>query len=327
MVPFLMSNQIHSFLLKLFIALCFFAPIFALNASAQNSFGGDLGPDIQLPGLTDFQPKANLAEGSSSAKTVRLEAVLLDEGDPIENGLVWRIFDPTPGEDGKLKLIAASEGGSIDLDFEPGNYFIHVAFGRAGVTRKLSVVENEDVGKQQFVLDAGGLILKAVSGNNRRIPPQYLTFSIYSGEDQAAQDSDRQLVLEGVRPEVIVRLNEGTYHVVSNYGDINAVTRADLRVVKGKLTEVQMQHRAAEVRFKLVSKPGGEGIADTAWAIYSSSGDIIREMAGSSPRLILSEGDYTAIALHQSKEHASEFHVSPGQNKDVEVPLTAESNL
>jgi hypothetical protein len=74
------KNNKYFFLIRLFFTLCFFAPILAFNASAQNSFGGDLGPDIQLPGLTDFQPKANLAQGSRTAKAVRLEAVLLDEG-------------------------------------------------------------------------------------------------------------------------------------------------------------------------------------------------------------------------------------------------------
>ena len=36
---------------------------------------------------------------------------------------------------------------------------------------------------------------------------------------------------------------------LSKYGDVNAVTRADVRVEKGKLTEVVMNHRAAEVTF------------------------------------------------------------------------------
>lgn len=291
------------------------------QAAAQSGFDRNELPKIELPGLADFTKNTNPAQDSVSALSVQLEAVLLEGGAPIENGLIWRVFDPTPGDDGKLKLIAAAEGGSTLLDFEPGDYFIHVAFGRASVTKKLTVASDADIPVQQFILDAGGIILKAVSGSNDRIPPSLLNFSIFSGEEEL-DDNDRQLVLEFVKPNLIVRLNEGTYHVVSEYGNINAVTRADVRVEKGKLTELQMQHRAAEVTFKLVSKVGGEGIADTAWSVYSSSGDIIGEMVGAFPRLVLSEGDYTVIALHQTNEYPLDFHVSPGLNSDVEVPLT-----
>lgn len=310
------------FRLKALLWMVLLSVALTANARAQNNFTVEQEPNIQLPGLQDFSPTGNPAQNSATAITVALEAVLQEEGAPIQTGLIWRVFDPTPDEEGKLRLIAASEGGSTSIDFEPGDYFVHVAFGRASVTKKLSVSTDAEIPPQRFILDAGGVILKAASGDNTRLSPALLNFSIYSGEQDAVADTDRQLILEFVKPNLIVRLNEGTYHVVSKYGDVNAVTRADVRVEKGKLTEVLMNHRAAEVTFKLVSKAGGEGIADTAWAVYSSSGDIIGEMVGAFPRLVLSEGDYTVIALHQDAEYPLDFHVSPGKNSDVEVLLT-----
>lgn len=307
--------------LKAWLWMGIIAIALSTNVHAQNNFTVEQQPDIQLPGLQDFTPTENPAQNSATAITVALEAVLLEEGAPIQTGLIWRVFDPTPDEEGKLRLIAAAEGGSTSMDFEPGDYFVHVAFGRASVTKKLSVTPDAEIPPQKFILDAGGIILKAASGSNTRLSPALLNFSIYSGEQDAVADTDRQLILEFVKPNLIVRLNEGTYHVVSKYGDVNAVTRADVRVEKGKLTEVLMNHRAAEVTFKLVSKEGGEGIADTAWSVYSSSGDIIGEMVGAFPRLVLSEGDYTVIALHQDNEYPLDFHVSPGRNSDVEVLL------
>ncbi len=38
----------------------------------------------------------------------------------------------------------------------------------------------------------------------------------------------------------------------------------------GKLTEATIQHRAAQITFKLVSDAGGEAIADTAWSILTA---------------------------------------------------------
>lgn len=310
------------FRLKALLSMALLSVALTANAYAQNNFTVEQQPNIQLPGLQDFSPTENPAQNSATAITVALEAVLQEEGAPIQTGLIWRVFDPTPDEEGKLRLIAAAEGGSTSIDFEPGDYFVHVAFGRASVTKKLSVSPDAEIPPQRFILDAGGIILKAASGDNTRLSPSLLNFSIYSGEQDAVADTDRQLILEFVKPNLIVRLNEGTYHIVSKYGDVNAVTRADVRVEKGKLTEVLMNHRAAEVTFKLVSKEGGEGIADTAWSVYSSSGDIIGEMVGAFPRLVLSEGDYTVIALHQENEYPLDFHVSPGKNSDVEVLLT-----
>lgn len=280
--------------------------------------------DFILPGITEFTAPSNFGTENQPTRKIWFEAVLLDEGAPIETGLQWRAFDPTPDASGKFTLVAAAEGGSTDLELPPGEYFVHVAFGRAGVTKKLLIESVGEIPTQRFVLDAGGIVLNAVTGTNGWISPANLRFAIYSGEDTVIQDSERQMVLENVKPNMIVRLNEGTYHVVSSYGDTNAVSRADITVTKGKLTEVQMQHRAAQVTLKLVSKEGGEGIADTSWAIYSSSGDIIKEMVGAFPSLILTEGDYTAIASHKGKDHSKEFHVTPGRNSDIEVllPLT-----
>jgi hypothetical protein len=41
---------------------------------------------------------------------------------------------------------------------------------------------------------------------------------------------------------LVLRLSDGKYHVVSRYGDVNAVVRADIEVEPGKLTEAVMRH-------------------------------------------------------------------------------------
>ncbi|MGO7815541.1 hypothetical protein ACC674_39145, partial [Rhizobium ruizarguesonis] len=61
-------------------------------------------------------------------------------------------------------------------------YFVNVSFCRAGVTKKLTVPAEGEFDKQVMVLDAGGLLLNAVSGTDARIRPDHLIFSIYSSE-------------------------------------------------------------------------------------------------------------------------------------------------
>ncbi len=295
---------------------------FAASASAQNLQGFAENPDdnLNLPNLNNYAPTESGPQTSIGVRSVKMEAVLVEGGEPLQQGLTWRIFHPIPGNDGKLPLLATSEGGTATFEFEPGDYFIHVAFGRAGVTKKLTIPRTGPVETQKLVLNAGGLVLNAVSGNDVRISPKELSFKIYqAGGDQA--DIEQQLVIADVKPDTIVRLNAGTYHIVSDYGDNNAVIRSDIRVEAGKLTEAVIQHRAAELTLKLVSEAGGEAIADTAWSILTSGGDVVSETVGAFPRIVLAEGQYTAIARNKGKTFSRDFDVVAGHNADVEVLL------
>ncbi|WP_299863187.1 hypothetical protein [uncultured Hoeflea sp.] len=290
-----------------------------LPAAAQDAFGENPDPAINLPGLTEYAPTSASGAGTALGRSVRMQALLTAEGAPVENGLTWRIFHPIPGNDGKLPLLASAEGGSAEFEFEPGDYFIHVAFGRAGVTKKLTIPRDGPLETQSLVLEAGGLVLNAVSGIDMRIPAGQLRFNIYTAEQ--GLDGEQQLVVEDVRPNTIVRLNAGTYHIVSEYGAVNAVIRSDIRVEAGKLTEAVIQHRAAQLTLKLVADEGGEAIADTAWSILTSGGDVVSESVGAFPTIVLAEGEYTAFARNKDKTYQREFTVVAGRNSDVEVLL------
>ena len=288
-------------------------------SGAQDAFKQEADPKIALPGLTEYAPAATDGDLAAVRRTVTVEAALTESSDPLKYGLTWRIFHPTPGPDGKLPLLATAEGGTAQFEFEPGDYFLHVAFGRAGVTKKLTVPREGPIETQHIVMEAGGLMLNAVSGVDARIPGSQLRFNIYKAEEGI--EDEQQLVVADVKPNTIVRLNAGTYHIVSEYGSVNAVIRSDIRVEAGKLTEAVIQHRAAQLTLKLVAEPGGEAIADTAWSILTSGGDVVSESVGAFPTIVLAEGEYTAIARNKNKVHQRDFTVVAGRNSDVEVLL------
>lgn len=309
--------------LNRFIAVFFMIVAACTQALAQEeAFKAfkQLDSTAKMPKLNAFSPSLpGLDAPTSAARSVVFEARLTDKGEPMQQGLSWRVFSPIPGEDGKLPLVASAEGGSADFQLLPGDYFVNVAFGRAGATKKLRVPAEGEVDRQVLVLDAGGLVLNAFSGSDTRIPPQQLKFTIYSEEVQA--NGERAMVIADVRPNTIVRLNSDTYHIVSEYGDVNAVVRANIKVDAGRLTEATIQHRAAHVSLKLVSEGGGEAIADTAWSILTSSGDIVQESVSAFPQMVLAEGQYTAVARNKDKIYQRDFEVVAGVNTDVEVLL------
>ncbi|WP_245445745.1 hypothetical protein [Metarhizobium album] len=311
------------FAITLFFTAC--SPLLAQDAF--QSFR-QLDSTSKMPKLNAFSATPGVVPSAESAlKDVAMEARLTPEGEAMQEGLSWRVFSPIPGVDGKLPLVASSEGGSASFQLVPGDYFVNVAFGRAGATKKLQVPYTGTADKQVLVLDAGGILLNAVSGSDVRIPPKELSFSVYSAE--VREDGERGLVMADVAPNTVIRLNAGTYHVVSEYGDVNAAIRADIQVEAGKLTEATIQHRAAKITLKLVADEGGEAIADTAWSILASSGDIVAESVSAFPTMVLAEGQYTAVARNKDKIYQRDFTVEAGRNTDVEVllaePKVAES--
>jgi hypothetical protein len=288
-------------------------------AFAQDAFKEfkQLGGTAKMPKLNAFTAPSAVTSTVSPARDVALEAKLTSDGKPMEQGLAWRVFSPIPGEDGKLPMLASSEGGSAAFHLAPGDYFVNVSFGRAGVTKKLTVPTSGDVEKQVLVLDAGGFVLNAVSGADRNIGANQLKFSVYSSD--VREDGERGLVVADVKPGTIIRLNAGTYHVVSEYGSVNAVVRADIQVEAGKLTEATLQHHAAQITMKLVSDEGGEAIADTAWSVLTGAGDIVNESVSAFSTMVLAEGEYTAIARNKDKVYQRNFTVTAGEDMDVEV--------
>lgn len=295
-------------------------------AYAQDSLQGfsEIGTPLKSGKLTSFNPVVTGEATPTNLRDVTCEALLTKDGEPMQHGLTWRVFSPIPGADGKLPLLATSEGGSAAFQLVPGEYFVNVAFGRAGATKKLFVPEDGAVDTQVMVLDAGGIMLNAVSGADVRIPPKELSFSIYAAE--VRDDGERNLVVADVKPNSVVRLNAGTYHVVSDYGTVNAVIRADIQVEAGKLTRATIQHRAAKLTLKLVADPGGEAIADTAWSILTSSGDTVSESVGAFPTVVLAEGSYIAVARNKNRIYQRDFNVQAGVNTDIEVMLDEKAN-
>ncbi|KQV81552.1 hypothetical protein [Rhizobium sp. Root1220] len=289
-----------------------------LGAQAQDAFKEfkQLDTTTKMPKLNAFIAPGTAPVGSK-LHDVALEAKLTGNGDPVEEGLSWYVFNPVAGADGKLPLVASSQGGSADFQLAAGDYFVNVSFGRAGITRKLTVPEEGLVDRQTLVLEAGGLLLNAVSGTDVRIRPDQLSFSIYSAD--VREDGERGLVMADVPPNTVVRLNAGTYHIVSEYGEVNASIRADIQVEAGKLTEATIQHKAAQITFKLVSDTGGEAIADTAWSILTAAGDSVGESVSAFPTMVLAEGEYSAVARNKDKIYQRDFKVAAGKNVDIEV--------
>jgi hypothetical protein len=232
----------------------------------------------------------------------------------INSGLVWRVFSDRPDETGIFKLIREERGATPNIVLPPGSYVVHVTLGLVSAVRPVTLKAETD--RESFVLPAGGLRIEGRVGTSK-IPQNQISFGIYKGSQ--FEVGERAALVPSVAAGDVVLLPEGTYYIISNYGDANSVVRSDIRVQAGKLTDVIITHRAAVITLKLVSDKGGEALANTAWSVITPGGDVIKESIGAFPRVVLSEGEYRAIAKNEGKVFERPFNVVNGVDGEVEV--------
>jgi hypothetical protein len=245
---------------------------------------------------------------------LELGARFAKDAPPINAGLTWRIYSAKPDKSGVFTLVKEDKGAAPTLVLPPGAYIVHVGFGLANAVKPITL-RSETV-REIFDLPAGGLRLEGKVGDIR-IPSSQISFDVYRGSQ--FEPGDRRPIAEKVLTGSVVMVPEGTYNIVSNYGNANSVVRSDIRVQAGKLTDITVTHRAAVITLKLVSEKGGEALANTAWSVLTPGGDVIKESIGAFPHVVLAEGDYRAIARNEGRVYERDFKVITGVDGDVEV--------
>lgn len=304
--------------------------VFVGGAGAQTSF-----PPLNFPsatprtpgGSTNPNPASNLPLPVEAGQGMVSVSVVYAASDtqPLRSGVTWRIYKERGDADGKNVLVKESKDPSPVLNLPDGDYIVHAAVGLAGVTKRVSV--NGKASAERLVLNAGGLRVNGMLGDNPIVGSK-LSVSIYVPE---RGNSEAKLVLANAKASDLICLPEGNYHIVTSLVDTsggsvsgssnvtNSVVAADVRVQPGKLTEANLRHKAAVMTLKLVSAPGAEALANTSFSILTPGGDVIRELIGAFPALVLAEGEYVAIARHNGATYQTNFRVTSTLDRDVEI--------
>lgn len=252
------------------------------------------------------------SEDARPTSTITLGTVLEGDTAVINSGLTWRIFtDPTDRT--PSLLVFESNAAEPVIQLPPGPYIIHVAYGLSGTTKR--IVVGQSPLKETISLNAGGLQLTAMIGETP-VPDEAVIFNVYVA---VGSDPEGRLIAGNLRANTILRLPAGTYRIVSQYGDTNAIMSTDLTIESGKLTTATVKHRAAMVTLKLVRTLGGEAYAGTSFSVLTPGGDTIREAEGAYPSMILAEGSYILIARNGGKVFTQEFSVKSGYDQDIEI--------
>lgn len=246
---------------------------------------------------------------------IQFAAVLAEGQPPLERDLIWTVYALGDGDIGDDDLMLSAQGGTLNGQLPPGSYVVHVSFGMATLSRPLTVRANGLV--EVFTLNAGGMSLRGAIASDRFLPSEAVTFQVFP-ETVEDYETARPLASD-VDEQTVLIVPAGRYTIVSRYGDVNAIVRAQIDVDPGQLTEAVMFHNAAQITLKLVNEPNGEALPNTAWSVLNLGGDIVQEFVGAFPSMVLAEGDYTIIARHDGQVFSREFAVVSGINREEEL--------
>ncbi len=298
-------------------------------------------PEGQAAAPPPAPPEGQATTQPEGQATLTLSAGLGGAGAPLKGGVRGRVFSAKTEDDGSHALVVESNLAEPTVTLPPGDYVVHAALGLASAAKRMTLASKSR--SERLTIPAGGLKIGGVLGD-AAIDPSKLSLAIYV---PVGRNPEGKLVYAKAKAGDIVGLPEGAYHVVSTYLDTvggrflasvtapsggksaapappatipsNSIVSADIRVTAGKLTDVTLRHRCALMTLKLVNKGGGDALPNTTFTVLTPGGDVIRELMGAFPSLVLAEGEYAVIARHDGKTYQSTFQVETAMDRDVEI--------
>lgn len=286
-------------------------------------------PAVPAPTMRDpHQSVPNVAQGRLP---LALSARFTADGPYIPRSLHWRVFTARGENPASLTMVQESNDAYPVFALPPGEYIVHASYGMAGATTRISLLSEPR--KETLIVSGGGLRIQGRVADNL-IPAHRLKFDVYEGSFLARGGkpltggrAERPPVVRNASPGDLVILPSGTYYVQSTFGEGNAVIQADVRIEPGRLTDATVHHRAAQITLKLVNTRGGEAIANTQWSVLTPGGDSIKESIGAFPSVVLSEGEYVAVARHDGRTYQETFRVQSGRDREIEVLARPENQV
>ncbi len=249
---------------------------------------------------------------------VSFNAQITQDGPKLRSGLIWRVYNAKAKTGGGFELISTHREPAPTATLLPGEYLVNASYGLSNLTKKIKVEGSESL-EETFVLNTGGLALRAILATGQECPPGTVRFDVMS--DEQDQFGVRETILADANPRTMIRLNAGAYHVKSLYGDANADVGVNITIEPGRITEATIKHTGVKITFRLVQSAGGEALADTKWTILTSAGDTVKTNAGALPTHILAAGSYAVVADHGEQSYSKKFSIEPGNDKQIEVAV------
>ena len=252
-------------------------------------------------------------EAVMNSGTVTLSAHALDSG-PVMSGATFLVFKN--GEPGGQHEVVRSRLDEPKFDLPAGQYRVAAVLGLARVEKDITVGSG-DAQKHNLILDAGGVRLASILAGNGTPLDRNLLYRVY-GQSPKDGAPNQELIATTVATPTLF-LPSGRYRIESQYGWHNARQTREIDVSAGDVMDVSFEHKACEVKLKLVPKPGATPIEPVKWTLKYNGGGTVLISQDAAPSLILQAGNYQAMALHEGKTVSQTFEAASNQEQTIEI--------
>lgn len=232
---------------------------------------------------------------------LELTARLTDDGGLIERALSWTIVSDS-GE-----TVFSGDAPEASIHVPPGDYSIRITYGAVTLNSSVTLLESNFV-MVSYVLNAGGIrILPRIKDIG--LPNTTPSSRIY------AVDGTRRgkLVAMTQVPGEVIRVPQGDYRIESGFAFGNVLAAIDVRVQAGRMSAVEIDHRAGLARLAFVGAAG----AAVTWSVADETGQKVAVTEGLSADLILAPGTYRAEAHVAGETLSATFAIAAGETRDI----------
>lgn len=230
-----------------------------------------------------------------------LSARLTEDGGLIERNISWFIRN-SEGD-----TVYGADSAGADISVPPGDYTVEIRYGSARLSSTVTLLEANRL-MVSYVLNAGGL----------RILPRVqdvalITAKVKSRVYALGGIQTGQLVAMSDVPGEVLRVPEGDYRVESLFAEGNARAVVDVHVKAGRMSAVNIDHKAGIARLSFVGSPS----APVIWAVTDKNGLPVASIDGLSADVVLQPGTYTASARVGSELLSATFDIATGEARDI----------
>ncbi len=283
------------------LALCLVAVLSVvtpLKAATHNQI--DVAPAeqkfIPAPAAHDIAI-TTVAEGQEA---LQLSARFTDNSTEIVQDVNWLIRNQNS------EIVFKALIGQADATLPPGDYQVEASYGTVQISQGLTLLKGTQL-DVSFVLNAGGLrLLPRVQGIATHVASRTLVYALGGA-------NNGQLITSSHRAGEVIKIIAGTYRIESRFDGSNAVAVTDVIVKAGKMTAVQIDHKAGLANLTL----NGSENANVLWTITDDAGEMLPPVTGATASLVLRPGHYLAKASLSGSAQNTEFQISAGQTLNI----------
>lgn len=241
-----------------------------------------------------------------------LSAKAKENGHPL-SGATFFVYEAD--EEGVQHEIARSKLDEPKFSLPAGGYRIAAVLGMARVETPVVIKPGESKG-QNLVLNAGGIHLASKLAGSGAAIDQPLLYRVFS---LSAENKSNQELLTSKVASPTIFLPSGRYRVESQYGWHNARQAQEVEVAAGEVKDIAFEHKASDIKLRLVPNPGGEAIDRVKWTLKYNGGGTVLISQDAVPTLILQAGSYQAMAQHDTKTYTQTFEAASNQQQIIEI--------